>query len=249
MPSRSPAPVEREEPPYELPSYAGSSSHTQPLLHGPASPTASTSRLPRRPRPSRLAGARRALGVWWKAALALGLPVALIWAYGLLHPHVPGLPGLPTVKVETSSGKQIWSSTSTGKDGRLGAQYAANEGEGNTCRCGWTEAGKKLCELYHSESLLASRLHTGSEARLKRKLKKAREGQETFKIGLLGGSVSACHGLHPTPDFPQGDPKGPGCYSSLLVDWFEETFPKVCRAVVCAESDDHRQTLSWTMAP
>jgi hypothetical protein len=40
-------------------------------------------------------------------------------------------------------------------------------------------------------------------------------------------AVSACHGLHPSPDFPQGDPAGPGCYTTLLRSWFESTFPGV----------------------
>ncbi len=39
--------------------------------------------------------------------------------------------------------------------------------------------------------------------------------------------MSACHGLHPSPDYPQGDPDGPGCYTSLVKTWVEKTFPGV----------------------
>lgn len=39
--------------------------------------------------------------------------------------------------------------------------------------------------------------------------------------------VSACHGLHPSPDYPQGDPDGPGCYTSWVKSWVQETFPGV----------------------
>lgn len=39
--------------------------------------------------------------------------------------------------------------------------------------------------------------------------------------------VSACHGLHPTPEYPQGDPDGPGCYTSLFKAWVQKTFPDV----------------------
>lgn len=231
MPSLSPLPSSRErlDRDFELPSYASGSSFAQPLLQDDSSATSTSPRSSsRRARPSRTSRFRRALGFWWKPALALGGPVALIWLYGLINPHVPGLPALPTVKVQTSSGKNIWSSgsKSTGIFDH-DAQYPAGSSGLGECSCGVTDTGKGLCEVYTPETLLASRLHTGSEARLKRKLLKARQGGEPFKIGLLGGSVSACHGLHPTPEYPQGDPNGPGCYSSLLKDWFETAFPDV----------------------
>lgn len=53
----------------------------------------------------------------------------------------------------------------------------------------------------------------------------------TFAPGLKGDRlievVSACHGVHPSPDYPQGDPAGPGCYTSILKEYFKTKFPGV----------------------
>lgn len=37
-------------------------------------------------------------------------------------------------------------------------------------------------------------------------------------------AVSACRGVHPSPDYPKGDPVGPGCYTSILKRWMQDTF-------------------------
>ncbi len=38
--------------------------------------------------------------------------------------------------------------------------------------------------------------------------------------------MSACRGVHPSPDHPEGDPAGPGCYTSVLHEYLKETFPE-----------------------
>jgi lysophospholipase L1-like esterase len=53
----------------------------------------------------------------------------------------------------------------------------------------------------------------GANARLKRVIRKARKG-EKIKIGILGGSVTAGHGV-----------KEPSRWSSLYGDWWRTTFP------------------------
>lgn len=55
-------------------------------------------------------------------------------------------------------------------------------------------------------------------------INRAQTGQQ-LKVGIMGGSVSACHGVHPSPDWPAGDPSGPGCYSTLFAQWLQQAFP------------------------
>ncbi|KAJ9116977.1 hypothetical protein QFC22_004635 [Naganishia vaughanmartiniae] len=52
-------------------------------------------------------------------------------------------------------------------------------------------------------------------------LNKAQKERGRLKVGILGGSV------HPDPEYPQGNPNGPGCYPSLLKDWLNERLPLV----------------------
>lgn len=41
--------------------------------------------------------------------------------------------------------------------------------------------------------------------------------------------VSACHAVHPSPTHPQGDPAGPGCYTTLFKEWLNKRLPLVSR--------------------
>ncbi|WWC71821.1 uncharacterized protein I206_105780 [Kwoniella pini CBS 10737] len=154
---------------------------------------------------------------WWKPLFAISLPFLLLFIYAIINPHVKGLPPLPKVKVHFSD------SDGTFNYGSPGVEKIYEEKIVESCICGVTNEGKRICDLYHEEGLKNSRLVQGSGARIRRVLQKAREGG-ALKIGVLGGSVSACHGVHPSADYPQGDPSGPGCYTTLLKEWFEKTF-------------------------
>lgn len=44
-------------------------------------------------------------------------------------------------------------------------------------------------------------------------------------IGVLGGSVSSCHGLDATPAHPLGNPVGPNCYPHRIFSWLNDVFP------------------------
>ena len=44
-------------------------------------------------------------------------------------------------------------------------------------------------------------------------------------IGVLGGSVSSCHGLDATTAHPLGNPIGPNCYPHRLFAWLNDVFP------------------------
>nr|XP_031858962.1 uncharacterized protein CI109_005630 [Kwoniella shandongensis]KAA5526034.1 hypothetical protein CI109_005630 [Kwoniella shandongensis] len=214
----------------ELSAYGSSttaeaSSSTHPLLsnghghnhdHVPSPPTTPS----RRRKHSTSAIHRRyptlylALKRWWKPLTAITLPFFLLFVYALVHPHVKGLPPLP--KVHITSGSTPYPPG--------GVEEIYEEKIVHRCLCGATSEGERLCSIYHEEGLRSSRMVQGTGARMRRMLQKAREGG-VMKIGVLGGSVSACHGVHPSTDYPQGDPKGPGCYTTLLKDWFDNTFP------------------------
>jgi hypothetical protein len=105
---------------------------------------------------------------YWKPLLLISLPFALVFLYSVIHPHVPGLPALPKVKVHLDHGEM----DSIGPEG---------------CLCGQTDEGKRLCEVYRPEGLAKSQLVKGSGARVKRIMQKARDG-ERIKVGILGGS-------------------------------------------------------------
>lgn len=44
-------------------------------------------------------------------------------------------------------------------------------------------------------------------------------------IGVLGGSVSSCHGLDATTAHPLGNPIGPNCYPHRVFAWLNDVFP------------------------
>jgi len=255
MPSFSPAPPERPYDEHELDTYAGVGESSRPLLNGSpdpgslhsASSSTSTAASGRRPARRGSSTTRAVMRRWWKPLVALSTPFLFLLIYSAVHPHVPGLPPLP--KVSIHSGYE-----SPHVPGRLDLIGA----EEDVCRCGETDAGQRLCDVYQREGLRLSRAVEVTGARVRRVLQKAREG-EKLKVGILGGSgesavpanmdvhldwsrlarsesaapliaVSACHGLHPSPTFPQGDPLGPGCYTSLVGQWLKDTFPGVSRA-------------------
>jgi hypothetical protein len=132
--------------------------------------------------PIRRTGPRRnTLRRYWKPLLFVSLPFALVFLYSVIHPHVPGLPALPKVKVHfdnSGSGSGSGASLSTSGNGRC---------EEHGCICGQTDEGKRLCEVYRPEGLVTSQLVKGSGARVRRMLQKARDG-ERVKVGVLGGS-------------------------------------------------------------
>ncbi|KAG8880152.1 hypothetical protein FRB97_001041 [Tulasnella sp. 331] len=89
-----------------------------------------------------------------------------------------------------------------------------------SCLCPRTPTGQQLCEAYPPAALRRSRVHTGTNARLKRVLKRYMNSDvngEKLKIGIMGGSVSACHGAT-----TNGDPMDSVCYPKILADWLEE---------------------------
>lgn len=44
-------------------------------------------------------------------------------------------------------------------------------------------------------------------------------------VGVLGGSVSSCHGLDATTAHPLGNPIGPNCYPHRVFAWLNDVFP------------------------
>ena len=240
MPSLSPQPTPDLE--HELANYGPtSSSYPSSSAHGLLNGRISARRPPRR---SSLPSSRPPVLTpiakrWWKPLTALSLPFLILILYQAVHPHVPGLPALPKVHIESASGSwssEDWFSDSRAKGGGPHGQ-PIEEGVAD-CVCGATDEGRRLCGNYLKEGLRTSRVVEGTGARVRKVLQKAREGQP-LKIGILGGSgesrqdggalsaVSACHGVHPSPHFPQGDPEGPGCYTTLVKAYFEKTFPHV----------------------
>lgn len=51
------------------------------------------------------------------------------------------------------------------------------------------------------------------------------EKQNKTAIGVLGGSVSSCHGLDATTAHPLGNPIGPNCYPHRVFAWLNDVFP------------------------
>lgn len=109
---------------------------------------------------------------WWKPIVLIATPFILLGIYAIVHPHVPGLPPLPTVNIHSGAPLPEWGTLSKEED---------------PCRCGETREGERLCDVYHSAGLRASRAVEGTGARIRRVLQKAREG-ERLKVGVLGGS-------------------------------------------------------------
>ncbi|CEL56644.1 hypothetical protein RSOLAG1IB_07970 [Rhizoctonia solani AG-1 IB] len=83
----------------------------------------------------------------------------------------------------------------------------------DVCGCGTKPFGSALCTTYSAPALERSRLYTGTGARTRRFLDVAQ--QRPVKVGVLGGSVSACHAV-------DTDSMGKSCYARRIVDWMRE---------------------------
>lgn len=82
----------------------------------------------------------------------------------------------------------------------------------------------ELSAVYGAEAILKTRAHLGSSERVKKVIKRAMAGLP-ITIGILGGSVSSCHGLDATMAHPLGNPIGPNCYPHRLFSWLNDVFP------------------------
>ncbi|BEI86200.1 hypothetical protein CcaverHIS002_0604870 [Cutaneotrichosporon cavernicola] len=156
---------------------------------------------------------------WVRPILILAIPSALIFLYIIAYPFIPSLPPPPRIRIET--GDPILASPA---EPSPVAPLAPIVASADACVCGVTDRGKALCNVYQKTGLRASRIAHSTGARLRRVLGKARAGND-IKVGVLGGSVSACRGVHPTPEHPEGDPAGPGCYTSVVHEYLKQTFP------------------------
>ncbi|ODN76243.1 hypothetical protein L202_06166 [Cryptococcus amylolentus CBS 6039] len=182
---------------HELAVYGEPSSSTRPLLNDPHNRSPPPSHY--KPHPRRLL----------KTVIFISIPFLLVFIYSLIHPHVRGLPPLPRISI--TSGGAV-------------SQPDYEDKITQDCLCGATDEGERICSLYHEEGLRNTRLVQGSGSRMRRVLQKAREGKK-LNIGVLGGSVTACHGVHPSATYPQGDPAGPGCWTTIFIEWVRKTFP------------------------
>jgi hypothetical protein len=120
---------------------------------------------------------------YWKPIVLLSSPFFFLFIYSLIHPHVPGLPPLPKVKVQLGD--------SAADTDIIGAGAVAVQDD---CVCGHTDEGDRLCRIYRKEGLEASRLLKTTGSRLRRVLQKARDGAKV-KVGVLGGSGEFNTGL------------------------------------------------------
>lgn len=82
----------------------------------------------------------------------------------------------------------------------------------------------ELGTVYGQEALLKTRAHVGSSERVKKVIKRALAGLP-ITIGVLGGSVSSCHGLDATMAHPLGNPIGTNCYPHRIFSWLNDVFP------------------------
>lgn len=100
--------------------------------------------------------------------------------------------------------------------------------------------GDELGNLYGPDSILRTRAHLGSSERIRKVIRRAMSGLPISEssclehiavltsysaIGILGGSVSSCHGLDATPAHPLGNPVGPNCYPHRIFSWLNDVFP------------------------
>ena len=85
-------------------------------------------------------------------------------------------------------------------------------------------AGDELGNVYGAEAIMKTRAHVGSSERIKKVIKRAMAGLP-ITIGVLGGSVSSCHGLDTTQAHPLGNPIGPNCYPHRVFSWLNDVFP------------------------
>lgn len=84
--------------------------------------------------------------------------------------------------------------------------------------------GDELGQVYGPEAILKTRTHVGSSERIRRVMRRAMSGLP-ITIGVLGGSVSSCHGLDATTAHPLGNPIGPNCYPHRIFSWLNDVFP------------------------
>jgi hypothetical protein len=84
--------------------------------------------------------------------------------------------------------------------------------------------GDELGTVYGQGAIMKTRAHVGSSDRVKKVIKRAMAGLP-ITIGVLGGSVSSCHGLDATTAHPLGNPVGPNCYPHRLFSWLNDVFP------------------------
>ena len=84
--------------------------------------------------------------------------------------------------------------------------------------------GDELGSVYGREAILKTRAHVGSSERVRRVIKRAMAGLP-ITVGVLGGSVSSCHGLDATQAHPLGNPIGPNCYPHRVFSWLNDVFP------------------------
>lgn len=82
----------------------------------------------------------------------------------------------------------------------------------------------ELGTVYGRESILKTHAHVGSSERIRKVIKRAMAGLP-ITIGVLGGSVSSCHGLDATQAHPLGNPTGPNCYPHRVFSWLNDVFP------------------------
>ena len=85
-------------------------------------------------------------------------------------------------------------------------------------------ANDELGTVYGQSAIMKTRAHVGGSDRVKKVIKRAMAGLP-ITIGVLGGSVSSCHGLDATMAHPLGNPTGPNCYPHRLFSWLNDVFP------------------------
>jgi hypothetical protein len=98
--------------------------------------------------------------------------------------------------------------------------YSATSSEVHTCDCPPSPNKNPLyefCATYGPQTLARTRIHAGTNYRIDRVLAKAKRG-ERLVLSLIGGSVSACHGV-------DHDPMGRACFPRRILDWVDEQFP------------------------
>ncbi|KAG8933358.1 hypothetical protein FRC01_009683 [Tulasnella sp. 417] len=99
--------------------------------------------------------------------------------------------------------------------------FAGNR-HARSCLCSKTPTGQRLCSTYPPAAIKRSRLVSSTNARMKTVLAKFIRERESgsmrrLKVGIMGGSVSACHGVA-----EDGDSLGKECYARIVGDWLDE---------------------------
>lgn len=84
--------------------------------------------------------------------------------------------------------------------------------------------GDELGNVYGPEAVMKTRAHTGSSERVRKVIKRAMAGLPVT-VGVIGGSVSSCHGLDGNAAHPLGNPIGASCYPHRIFSWLNDVFP------------------------